>query len=404
MFLCRRLVLSGSAFHNSFRSVSSVVKKDPSLYNLDCRPLALQARVDFPIRLGDLDTAAKHARLVGDVLAQSSGHIVCINHTCQAIIGAMCEAKRYKDALDLFHYFYRDSKIIPYFGYLNHIIKLHVEHGRLDEALNLYDSSLANDDVTQSLISKGLVDAGRLDEAMDRLKPPGRFSNLASHVCKHVLEGLLRQGDVEKANEILGDLLGSSHVYDAGYDNIAIVSYSYMKYWFEQGKEEKAMDCYSHLQLEKLTKATAVSALLVLLLKYDKKTEAWSLFDQVLHSKEMHNLNEYTLNIMVNECFKIGRFDRAIQIFHKVKAAKQKIPDVTCYRNIITKLNKQGILFEAEHLFEEMCSDRLVSPDVSTYITMIDAYLKAGRTEDALRISNKMVDAFLGQVAWLACL
>jgi pentatricopeptide repeat protein len=45
-----------------------------------------------------------------------------------------------------------------------------------------------------------------------------------------------------------------------------------------------------------------------------------------------------------------------------------------------------------------------VPPDVFTYTTMIDAYLKAGKTEDALRISNKMVDAFLGQVAWLACL
>jgi len=143
---------------------------------------------------------------------------------------------------------------------------------------------------------------------------------------------------------------------------------------------------------------------LALFLKYGKKKEAWSLFDEVLYSEEMKNMGEYTLNIMVNECFKIGRFDQAIQIFYKTKALKLKNPDVTCYRNIITTLNKQGVLFEAEYFFEEMCSDRLVPPDVFTYTTMIDAYLKAGKTEDALRISNKMVDAFLGQVAWLACL
>ncbi|XP_010413076.1 PREDICTED: pentatricopeptide repeat-containing protein At3g60980, mitochondrial-like [Camelina sativa] len=393
MFLCRRLVLS------SFRSFSSVVKKDPSL---DYRPLALQARVDFLIRLGDLDTAAKHARLAGQY---SSYYIIGLNETCQAIIGAMCEAKRYEDALDLFHYFYRDSKIAPCHGYFNHIIKLHLDQGRLDDALNLYDSSLANH-VTQSLISKGLVDAGRQDEVMDLLDQPRSFSNLAwdENVYKPPqLEGLLRQGDFEKADEVLGHLLGSSHVHGDGYDRFAIFSHTYMKYWFEQGKEDKAMHCYSRLQLRKLTKATVVNALLALLLKYGKKTEAWSLFDQVLHSKEMHNLNHYTLNIMVNECFKIGRFDRAIQIFHKVKALKLKFPHA-CYRNIITRLNKQGILFEAEHLFQEICSDELVSPDVSTYTSMIDAYLKAGRTEDALRLSNKMVDAFLGQLARLACL
>ncbi|XP_010512832.1 PREDICTED: pentatricopeptide repeat-containing protein At3g60980, mitochondrial-like [Camelina sativa] len=318
----------------------------------------------------------------------------------------MCEAKRYEDALDLFHYFYRVSKITPCYGYFNHIIKLHEDQGRLDDALNLYDSSL-----TKSLISKGLVDAGRQDEVMDRLDQPRWrwFSNLdwnANLYKQPLLEWLLRQGGFEKANEVLGRLLGSSHVHGDEYDRVAIFSHTYMKYWFEQGKEVKAMHCYGLLQLRKLTKDTVVNALLALLLKYGKKTEAWSLFDQVLHSKEMDNVNHYTLNIVVNEFFKIGRFDHAIQIFHKVKALKlNKNPHVvTCYRNIITRLNKQGILFEAEHLFQEMCSHELVSPDVSTYTSMIDAYLKAGRTEDALRLSNKMVDAFVGQLARLACL
>ncbi|XP_023640433.1 pentatricopeptide repeat-containing protein At1g10270-like [Capsella rubella] len=417
MFLCRRLVLTGSAYHNSFRSLSSVVKKDPSLYNLDYRPKALQARVDFLIGLGDLDTAAKHARLAGKA---SAGYedLICVKHTCQAIIGALCEAKRYKDALDLFHYLYRDSKVVRFDGYFNDIIRLHLDQGRLDDALNLYDPSRANV-VTESLISKGLVDAGRLAEAMylfksssstsnmhmllfertllqgdvekaneelreamDRLKPT-KYTCMTSRVCMHLLEGVLRQGDVEKANEVLGYQLGRAHVSGVGYDDVAIFRYTYMKYWFEQGKEEKAMDCYSLLELGKLKEAPAVNAILLLFLKYGKKNEAWSLLDQVLHSQEMHNMNDYTLNIMVTECFKIGRFDRAIQIFHKVKALKLKNPDVTCYRNIITRLNRQGILFEAEHLFEEMCSDRLIRPDVSTYTAMISAYLKAGRTEDA---------------------
>ncbi|EFH67938.1 predicted protein [Arabidopsis lyrata subsp. lyrata] len=310
-------------------------------------------------------------------------------------------------------------------------LRIFLKHGKISEAWALFEEMINNaktrepkysdefgrdsfdSETINMMVNECFKIAGRLDEAMDRLKPIGfpnlssnmcKFSYLSSDVCKPLLEGLLRQGDVEKVNEVLGDVLGSSHVYDDRYDRVAIFSYTYMKYWFEQGKEEKAMDCYSLLQLGKLREATALNALLVLFLKYGKKSEAWSLFNEVSHSKEMNNFDENTLNIMVNECFKIGRFDWAIQIFYKVKASKLKNPDVTCYRNIITRLNKQGILFEAEYLFEEMCSDRLLPPDVSTHTTMIDAYLKAGKTEDALRISNKMVDAFLGQVAWLACL
>ncbi|CAL9236724.1 unnamed protein product [Arabidopsis halleri] len=398
MFLCRQLVHVGRVFNNSLSRFFSTS-------NLDCRPLALRVRVDFLIRLSDLDTAARHARLAAfsntrvydDATDQFN-----ISCTCNAIIGAMCEAKRYIDALDLFHYFFRESNIKPERGYFNHIIKYHLDQGRVDEALNIYDSSLANS-ASKSLIAKGLVDAGRLDEAINLLKPSGFFFSLSSDVSKCLIPGLLGRGDVEKANEELAELKGITTVYDAGYNDVANVSSAFMEYWFEQGNEEEAMKCYNNLKLVKDANATTVNTLLDLLLRYGKKTEAWSLFDQVLDSDEMFNLDQDTLNIMVNECFNMGRFDQAIQTFNKVKASKLNCAHVRCYRNIITRFYECGMLLEAERFFEEFCLDKLAHPDVSIYTTMIDAYLKAGRTVDALRMSNRMVDAFLGQVAWLAC-
>ncbi|XP_019082358.1 PREDICTED: pentatricopeptide repeat-containing protein At3g60980, mitochondrial-like [Camelina sativa] len=180
---------------------------------------------------------------------------------------------------------------------------------------------------------------------------------------------------------------------------------AFMEYWFEQGNGEEAIKCYNIVkQLVKVREATTVNTLLDLLLKYGRKTEAWSLFNEVLHSEELRDFNQDTLNIMVNECFKMGQFDQAIQTFNKVKASKLKYTLVSCYRNIITRFYERDMLLEAEQFFEELCLDRLAYPDVSIYTTMIDAYLKAGRTVDALRTSDRMVDAFLGRVAWLACL
>ncbi|KFK35295.1 hypothetical protein AALP_AA5G266100 [Arabis alpina] len=394
MFLSRsQVVLVCRGFHNS-------LSRFFSSSNLDCRPLALRVRVDFLIRLPDLDTAAKHARLAAMSSTRDPADQFNITCTCNAIIGAMCEAKRYKDALDLFHYFFRESKIKPERGYFNPIIKYHLDQGRLDEALNLYNPSLANS-ASKSLIAEALVDACRLDEVISLLKPRGGF--LSSDVSKSLVRGLLLRGDLEKANEVLGDIMGITHVHDTGYDDVANVSSVFMEYWFEQGKEEEAIKCYNNVKLRKGTKATTVNTLLDLLLKYGRKTEAWSLFKEVLDSEEMFILNSDTLNIMVNECFKMGRFDQAVQTFNKVKASKSNYIQVSCYTNIITRFSECGMLLEAEQFFQKFSSDR-VHPDVSTYTIMIDAYLKAGRTEDALRISNRMVDAFMGEVAWLACL
>lgn len=56
-----------------------------------------------------------------------------------------------------------------------------------------------------------------------------------------------------------------------------------------------------------------------------KKTEAWTVLEKVLDSEEMHNLDSDTLNIMVNECFKMGRFNQTIfHNFNTVKALKLK--------------------------------------------------------------------------------
>ncbi|VVA99367.1 unnamed protein product [Arabis nemorensis] len=101
------------------------------------RPLLslIVQRVQFLINnISDLDTAAKHARLVVNKKVDPERAIPI----CTTIIGAMCCAKRSDDALDLFHFFFNESKMEPNIASCNLMIKSHCEEGRLDDALRLY--------------------------------------------------------------------------------------------------------------------------------------------------------------------------------------------------------------------------------------------------------------------------
>ncbi|PPD98545.1 hypothetical protein GOBAR_DD04454 [Gossypium barbadense] len=112
-------------------------------------------------------------------------------------------------------------------------------------------------------------------------------------------------------------------------------------------------------------------------------------------------VNSDTFNIMVNECFKLGNIEEAIKTFKKVGTKPGSKPfamDVAGYNNIITRFCEHGMLSEAEKFFQELCGKSL-TPDVPMYRTMIDAYLKAGRVDDALRSFTKMVETGLRVVA-----
>jgi len=112
-------------------------------------------------------------------------------------------------------------------------------------------------------------------------------------------------------------------------------------------------------------------------------------------------VNSDTFNIMVNECFNLGNFEEALATFKKVGTKANSKPfamDVAGYNNIIARFCENEMLSQAETLFEELCSKSL-SPDVPTHRTLIEAYLRMERIDDALRVFNRMADAGLRVVA-----
>ncbi|XP_027363390.1 pentatricopeptide repeat-containing protein At1g10270 [Abrus precatorius] len=361
--------------------------------------LSLHNRVQSLIRAGDLDAASAIAR--HSVFSVTRPTVF----TCNAIIAAMYRSKRYDEAIALFHFFFNQSNIVPNIVSYNNVINTHCDEGRVDVALEVYRHILANapfspSPVTYRHLTKGLIQASRISEAVDLLREMLTKGHGAdSLVYNNLISGFLDLENLDKANELFDELKERCLVYDG------VVNATYMEWFFNKGRDKEAMDSYKSL-MDRQFRMTPASCnvLLEVLLRHSKETQAWALFDQMLANHTPPNfqaVNSDSFNIMVNHCFKLGNFHEALATFKKVGTKPNSKPfamDVAGYNNIIARFCENGMLSEAETLFEELCSKSL-SPDVPTHRNLIEAYLKMERIDDALRVFNRMVDAGLRVVA-----
>ncbi|XP_023546091.1 pentatricopeptide repeat-containing protein At1g10270-like [Cucurbita pepo subsp. pepo] len=361
--------------------------------------LSLHNRVQSLIRAGDLDAASAVAR--HSVFSNTRPTVF----TCNAIIAAMYRAKRYGDAIALFQFFFNQSNIVPNVVSYNNLINAHCDEGRVDVGLEIYRHIIANapfspSAVTYRHLTKGLIDSGRIGEAVDLLREMlNKGHGADSLVYNNLISGFLNLENLEKANELFDELKERCLVYDG------VVNATFMDWFFNKGKAKEAMESYKSLldRQFKMIPATC-NVLLEVLLKHGKKTEAWTLFDQMLDNHTPPNfqaVNSDTFNIMVNECFKLGKFSEAVETFRKVGTQPKSRPfamDVAGYNNIIVRFCEHGMMEDAETFFAELCSKSL-SPDVPTHRTLIEAYLKLEQIDDVLKVFNRMVDVGLRVVA-----
>ncbi|RDY14102.1 Pentatricopeptide repeat-containing protein, partial [Mucuna pruriens] len=361
--------------------------------------LSLHNRVQSLIRAGDLEAASAIAR--HSVFSVTRPTVF----TCNAIIAAMYRSKRYEEAIALFHFFFKQSNIVPNIVSYNNVINTHCDQGRVDVALQLYrhvlsDAPFSPSPVTYRHLTKGFIQSARISEALDLLREMlSKGHGADSLVYNNLISGFLDLGNFDKANELFDELKERCLVYDG------VVNATFMEWFFKKGMDKEAMESYKSLldRQFRMTPSTC-NVLLEVLLKHAKNTEAWALFHHMLDNHTPPNfqaVNSDTFNLMVNECFKLRNFEDALATFKKVGTKPNSKPfamDVAGYNNIIARFCENGLLSQAETLFEELCSKSL-SPDVPTHRTLIEAYLRMERIDDALRVFNRMVDAGLRVVA-----
>ncbi|KAI3448374.1 hypothetical protein Pfo_005039 [Paulownia fortunei] len=343
--------------------------------------LNLHNRVQSLIRAGDLDSASYVAR---QSVFQSLRPTV---FTCNAIIAAMYRAKRYNDAKALFQYFFRQFNIIPNIVSYNNLIVSHCESNEIEEALKVYAYILENapyspSAVTYRHLTKGLIDAGRINDAVDLLREMlNKGHGADSLVFNNVILGFLNLGNLEKANELFDELKERCTVYDG------------------VGKPKEAMESYRDLMARNYRMVPATrNVLLETLLRHGKKKEAWDLFHDMLDDHTpptFQAVNSDTFNMMVNEYFKEGNVAEAMDVFKRSGKGVKSKPfqmDVAGFNNMMARLCELEMMDEAEQYYKQLC-DKSLSPDVNTYRTLIDAYIKVGRVDNMMEKYSKMVEA-----------
>lgn len=286
------------------------------------------------INLSQLDKAAEMSRFAGSEEHRDGPETTLV--MCNEMIDAMIGAKRYEDAIALFHYYFNECKLIPSIVSFNHIIKVHCYMNRVDKALQLYrhakDSILENQDSdldyedTYRILTKGLVDAGRIYEALGMIKAVGLWDSVA---YSYLIRGFLDLGNFHKADELSHEFVRNRPSYPYDFNEIAMVDAEFVDYWFRQGNNEEAMKFYSSIISTKDRKfmcATSGNNFLRIFLKHGKISEAWALFEEMINNAKTRepkysdefgrdSFDSETINMMVNECFKIGKFKEAMDTF-----------------------------------------------------------------------------------------
>uniref|UniRef100_A0A0E0IUG0 Pentacotripeptide-repeat region of PRORP domain-containing protein n=2 Tax=Oryza nivara TaxID=4536 RepID=A0A0E0IUG0_ORYNI len=306
----------------------------------------------------------------------------------------MVRAGRHDDAVSLFDFFFRRSNIVPNVVSYNTLILAHCEAARVDSALQVYREMLdkapfSPSAVTYRHLTKGLVAAGRIQDALDLLREMlNRGQGADSLVYNNLIAGYIEEDNWDKAFELFEELQGRCLVYDG------VVHTSFMEGYWKKGMDKEAMENYQSLLDKKfrMTPATC-NVLLETLFKHDKDKEANDLWETMIDNHtppSFIGINSESYNVMVNQCFKKCKFHEAIEVFHR-QPRKNVQMDVGCFNNIIGKLCENGMLEEAEKLFEEM-ETKSVLPDVYTYTYLVDSCFKVGRVDDTIQYFYKMAD------------
>ncbi|OVA15099.1 Pentatricopeptide repeat [Macleaya cordata] len=370
-------------------STSALVGKRLNLHN----------KVQTLIHSGNLDSASATA---GNAVSSDTRPTV---FTCNAVMVSMYSVCRYNDVVHLFHFFFNESNIIPNVISYNTLIKAHCDAGRVDVALDVYRHILAEapfspSPVTYGNLTKGLVDSNRISEAVDLLREmtsKGDAAESDSVVYNNLISGFLQLGKLDKALELFEELRERCSSVNSNYDGV--VHATFMDWYFTNGREKDAMESYQTLiDRQFAMKPATCNALLKVLLRYGKSLEASTLFDNMLNSHtppRFHAVNSDTYNIMVNECFKLGKISEAMAVFRKTgtkQGSKPYAMDAACFNNIMGKLCEHGLVSDAEKLLQEIMQTKPVIQDFTTYKIFIEVYLKEDdRVDDAIQLFNEML-------------
>ncbi|KAJ8458636.1 hypothetical protein OPV22_031562 [Ensete ventricosum] len=279
--------------------------------------------------------------------------------TANAVLNALLRQSRYADLLSL-HRFITQANVAPTVITVNLLLQAYCDCRKTDIALEHFRLLLKDDapfppsPTTYRIVTKGLIDNGKLDQALefkdDMLAKA--FVSPDPLVYNHLMWGFVKKGDHDKVVSLYEELLeklGGGKILDG------IVYGNLMKGYLGKGMEKEAMETY-HDVLGEGSKvrfgAVSYNQVLDALGRTGKLEEAIALFDRMLKEHDPPRsitVNLGTYNVMADAYCLARRFQDAITVFGRMGEQKCT-PDALSYNNLIEQLGRNKLVAEAEEL------------------------------------------------------
>ncbi|PKA54404.1 Pentatricopeptide repeat-containing protein [Apostasia shenzhenica] len=375
-------------------------KVNPNIPNLPDSDAALTgARLLFHnniltlIRSGDLQEA--------DLLVRHSIYSNCrpTIFTVNTVLSALLRQSLHSEFLSL-HRFVNQAGIAPTVFTHNLVMQCYIDRSQLDLAVDHYrffcrSLPLLPSPTTYRVLVKALVEASRLEEAL-QLKEE-MIGTIDPDPCVYslLMDGLIDNGDPDRALALY-DELKEKLSNDDPKSLVGIVNGSLIRAHFKKGDEGKAMQVYNSVLGDGSKfkfSAQSYNFILNALNKNGKFEEALALFDRMMgeHCPPRRlAMDLESFNIMVDGYCDAGKFKEAIEVFSKMRE-KNCMSDAFSYNNLIKQLGKTGMVAEAVELYREM-RESGIKPNESTFVFLMEAFFVADRVEDATRYLDEMVE------------
>ncbi|XP_072989934.1 pentatricopeptide repeat-containing protein At5g57250, mitochondrial isoform X2 [Typha latifolia] len=255
------------------------------------------------------------------------------------------------------------------------------KRNKLDEAFCMFkkmeESGMVVDEYVYSILIDCLCKKGDLDRAFSLLEEmENKGIKGGTVIYNAVINGLCKAGKTRKGDEISESLVADNFTYST-------LLHGYMKEKDVQGmmavKQRFENDAIS-------TDVVMCNVLIKALLMVGMVDDACGLFNKM---PEMGLVaNSITYYTMIDGHFKLGRTDKALELFNEYRIACSSSSAV-CHNCVIKTLCKEGMLDMAVEVFLDII-DKKIFPDSITYRKLIAAHFKEHAGEGVLQFIHRM--------------
>ncbi|CAK7325091.1 unnamed protein product [Dovyalis caffra] len=409
-----RMIVESLVESKKFDKVLDLFKE---MVGLGFRPdkLVYGKAMQAAVKLGDLKRAM-------ELFETMKGRKVSPNvFVYNVLIGGLCKDKRIRDAEKLFDEM-SVRNLVPNRVTFNTLIDGYCKAGEVDVAISLRER-MKKEKVEPSIITfnsllSGLCKARRMEEARSMLKEMevdgfvpdgftysiifdgllksndgagaamdlyreaiGKGVRINSYTCSILLNGLCKEGQVEKAEEVLKSLVEYGLVPDEVIYNTIVNGYCQI------GDMDRAI-----LTIERMESHGLRPNCITFNSVIDKFCEMQMMDTAEEWVKKMVKKgiapSVETYNTLIDGYGRLCRFSSCFQILEDMEENGVN-PNVISYGSLINCLCKDGKILEAEMVLRDMVG-RGVLPNANIYNMLIDGSCTVGKLKEALRFFDEM--------------